>query len=81
MDMQSTRNPANAGSPIVRIEHVGKVFRADEREIVALKDITLDIYQGEFVCILGPSGCGKSTLLNAIAGFSLPSFGRMIANN
>jgi len=81
MDMQSATNRANAGTPIVRIEHVGKIFRADEREIVALKDITLDIYQGEFICILGPSGCGKSTLLNAIAGFALPSFGRMIANN
>ncbi|HXY53087.1 MAG TPA: ABC transporter ATP-binding protein [Nitrospirota bacterium] len=79
--MQSATNRANAGTPIVRIEHVGKIFRADEREIVALKDITLDIYQGEFICILGPSGCGKSTLLNAIAGFALPSFGRMIANN
>jgi len=79
--MQSTGNQTNVGAPIVRIEHVGKIFRTGGREIVALKDFTLDIYQGEFICILGPSGCGKSTLLNAIAGFSLPSFGKMIANN
>jgi len=54
---------------------VNKVFKSDEREVVALKDINLDIPDGQFVCLLGPSGCGKSTLLNAIAGFALPSSG------
>ena len=70
----------SAGAPIVRIERVSKVFRSDGREIVALKDFSLDIQQGEFICILGPSGCGKSTLLNAVAGFSLPTSGKLIAN-
>ncbi len=67
--------------PIVRIERVNKVFRSDGRDIIALKDFSLEIRRGEFICILGPSGCGKSTLLNAIAGFSLPTSGRLIANN
>jgi len=56
---------------------VNKVFAGEEREVVALKDIDLSIERGEFVCLLGPSGCGKSTLLNAVAGFSLPSSGRL----
>jgi len=60
---------------------VGKVFRSpDGEEVVALRDIDLAVEPGEFVCLLGPSGCGKSTLLNAIAGFSLPSSGRLLAN-
>ena len=64
----------------IAIQGVNKVFASAEREVVALQDITLDIPQGQFVCLLGPSGCGKSTLLNAIAGFSLPSSGRITAD-
>ncbi len=59
---------------------VNKVFKSDDREVVALKDINLDIPDGQFVCLLGPSGCGKSTLLNAIAGFALPSSGSITTN-
>ena len=59
----------------IAVKGVNKIFASAEREVVALKDIHLDIPQGQFVCLLGPSGCGKSTLLNAIAGFSLPSSG------
>ena len=64
----------------VRINGVHKVFQSDTTEVVALKDINLEICNGEFICMLGPSGCGKSTLLNAIAGFSLPTAGTLIAN-
>jgi NitT/TauT family transport system ATP-binding protein len=68
-----------SASPI-SIAGVGKVFRTEGRELVALKDINLEIPSGQFTCLLGPSGCGKSTLLNAIAGFALPSTGAITAN-
>ena len=68
-----------SASPI-SINAVNKVFRTDERELVALKDIDLEIPSGQFTCLLGPSGCGKSTLLNAIAGFALPTSGSIVAN-
>ena len=70
----TTQNTSAARSQIV-IAGVNKVFAGDEREVIALKDINLEIEAGQFVCLLGPSGCGKSTLLNAVAGFSLPSSG------
>jgi NitT/TauT family transport system ATP-binding protein len=64
----------------IDVKGVNKVFKTDSREVVALRDINLQIPQGQFVCLLGPSGCGKSTLLNAIAGFSLPSSGEITAD-
>jgi NitT/TauT family transport system ATP-binding protein len=63
------------GAPHISIQGVHKVFQSGGQEVCALKNIHLEIAQGEFVCLLGPSGCGKSTLLNAVAGFSLPSSG------
>ena len=50
--------------------------RTGQRSL-AVSDITLDIYQGEFLCIVGPSGCGKSTILNMIAGLTQPSRGAL----
>ncbi len=43
--------------------------------IEVLRDINLEVREGEFVCFLGPSGCGKSTLLNIVGGFLVPSSG------
>ena len=62
------------------VNGVNKIFKTADREVVALKDIQLEIPQGQFVCLLGPAGCGKSTLLNAVAGFSLPSSGSITAD-
>jgi iron(III) transport system ATP-binding protein len=53
-----------AGAPFLRIRNLVKCFGS----FVALKDVSLDVTSGEFVCFLGPSGCGKTTLLRAIAG-------------
>src|SRR5262245_13598722 len=50
-------------------------FRTDTGDVPVLDDISLDVREGEFVCILGPSGCGKSTLLNIVAGFLPPTAG------
>ena len=60
--------------PLLRTESVGKRFGT----FVAVDQLSLDIYQGEFFALLGPSGCGKTTLLRLIAGFEQPSTGRIL---
>ncbi|MCH7936472.1 MAG: putative 2-aminoethylphosphonate ABC transporter ATP-binding protein [Proteobacteria bacterium] len=46
-------------------------------DFTALKDISLEVFEGEFICFLGPSGCGKTTLLRAIAGLDIQTHGRV----
>lgn len=69
------------GQMSLSIEHVSKVFTNEMgEEVVALGDISLDVKDGEFICILGPSGCGKTTLLRIIAGLDHPTGGRATVN-
>ena len=54
-------------------------YENDSRLI--LKDIQLEVDQGEFVCILGQSGCGKSTLLRLLAGLEKPTTGKILVDD
>ena len=54
---------------------VGQVFQTRRGPFEALRDINLQVRQGEFLCVIGHSGCGKSTLLNMVSGFLQPSHG------
>jgi NitT/TauT family transport system ATP-binding protein len=62
----------------LRTQALGMVFQRDGQTISVLEDISLDVADGEFICIVGPSGCGKSTLLNALAGFVAPTTGSVV---
>src|SRR5574340_899807 len=67
---------AGAGS-VFHMHHVSKVYRLGEVEVHALRDVTLDLYQGEFAVLLGASGSGKSTLLNILGGLDRPTSGEV----
>ncbi len=56
----------NANIPIIKLEGVSRSFGRNITATEALKNLSLDIYKGEFIMIMGPSGCGKTTLLNIL---------------
>ncbi len=63
-------------NPFLRLEHLSKRYSQGGK--LAVEDISLDIQQGEFLSLLGPSGSGKTTTLMMLAGFELPSSGRIL---
>jgi NitT/TauT family transport system ATP-binding protein len=66
-------------SPILSARHVTKTFAVSGTEdVVAIRDLSLDVAEGEFLCLLGASGCGKSTMLSLFAGFLQPSAGHVM---
>lgn len=65
---------------IVEIRNLGMTYHTLNGETEAIKDINLDVYEGEIVGIVGPSGCGKSTLLSIIAGLISPTKGEVLVS-
>ena len=71
----------SAKSPKIRFDRVTKIYATDSGQpVVALSETSIDVAEGEFLCVVGPSGCGKSTLLQMLAGFHHPSSGRVLVD-
>ena len=63
--------------PLISVKNIRKIYRMGEEKVVALDDVSLDIYKGEVICFLGASGSGKSTFLNMVAGLEKPTKGEI----
>ncbi|XP_012893506.1 PREDICTED: ATP-binding cassette sub-family A member 8-like isoform X2 [Dipodomys ordii] len=74
-------SPEFHGKEGIRIRNVTKEYKGKPDKIEALKDLALDIYEGQITAILGHSGAGKSTLLNVLSGLSVPTKGSVTIYN
>lgn len=63
---------------LLSVVKLGKVYHTKKDDIVALDEVSFDVYENEFISIVGPSGCGKSTILSILAGLEDKSSGELI---
>lgn len=68
----------NSNNDILTIKKLSKIYHTNKSEIPAIKDLNLNIKEGEFVAIVGPSGCGKTTLLSILCSLEEKSQGEII---
>jgi putative ABC transport system ATP-binding protein len=81
MDLGKTektiRGPPMDATPLIRLVDVSKVYHLEAGDFTALRHITLDIMEGEFVALMGPSGSGKSTMMNQLGILDVPTTGEV----
>jgi putative ABC transport system ATP-binding protein len=75
---ETTQVTDAAQEPLIRMRNIRKIYKTGAGEFVALEDINLDFYPGEFIGVVGKSGSGKSTLANMITGIDHPSGGSIV---
>ena len=75
-----TQNLRTDPGPFFQMRGVNKIYPMGDEQLHALKDVNLDVMQGEYLSVLGPSGSGKSTLMNIIGCLDVASSGRYILN-
>lgn len=89
MKKKKTEKTTSANSPLeacvasskIMAEHIDKVYTTGKSSTTAIEDVSVNIQDNDFVCIVGPSGCGKSTLLRMLAGLDFPTKGDIIIDD
>src|ERR1700730_35814 len=63
------------GKPVIRLENVFKTYDLGEIQVQALRGVSFEVHEGEFVTVMGPSGSGKSTIMNILGCLDRPTKG------
>jgi putative ABC transport system ATP-binding protein len=71
------KEPASESKVVVSARRITKIYHFGKTQVVALKEVDLDLFEGEFTALVGPSGAGKSTLTNIIGCIEVPSAGTL----
>jgi nitrate ABC transporter ATP-binding subunit len=77
LNQSATRSSVVKSNAFLAIDNVTKVYQTPRGPYPVLDTISLDVNEGEFICVIGHSGCGKSTLLNMVSGFTTPTTGEV----
>ncbi|MCC6094331.1 MAG: ABC transporter ATP-binding protein [Eubacterium sp.] len=72
---------AHVASSKIMADNIDKIYTDGKKQTLALKQVSIDIKDNDFCCIVGPSGCGKSTLLRMLAGLDFPTKGKIIIDD
>jgi NitT/TauT family transport system ATP-binding protein len=78
LNQNQNQNQGQGQGKIV-LENLSKVFKTASGPVTALKDVSLTINEGEFLCLVGPSGCGKTTVLRMLAGLEKQTSGEIVS--
>lgn len=68
----------NSADPVAELKNAHRIYNPGDNAVVAMADVTLTVYRGDFLALAGPSGSGKSTILNCLGCLDTPTQGRVL---